>query len=286
MELKTKSSLAPTPRNVPVALRALLLFGGVGQFGWLLGGFGLIFVWVALPMVDWSPVTFRGPRAEGMATITAIEKTDSAEGKQPVFAVRYDYTVADGVKRSGVSYRTGKVGRSVGDRLAVEYLVADPSQARLVGMRRNRAPIYVSIVTLFPLVGAALVVGRFVQGRRRIDLLRNGEPAIATIRDCSPTRTRVNKRRVYKVVAEYVAADGLPRTYATRSTAAADIEGGEFGTLLYDPVRPERALLLRLLPEAAQPSEQGEFLPPRWGATLAIVPLIVIGGHVAYLLMR
>ena len=72
-------------------------------------------------------------------------------------------------------------GREIPKTVTVEYVVADPSAARVVGMRFFYNSWSVVWVLLFPLISLGLIAPRLLSASDQISLLRNGALAHGTL---------------------------------------------------------------------------------------------------------
>jgi hypothetical protein len=271
-----------TPRQVPLSVGIGNLFGGfANQFGWLFFGFGMIFMWIFLPAVDLTSwYRFRGPLETARGTVTAVEKTAIRENGVEVYRVRYAFAPLGGANEEGASYVRG--GRfAAGAAVTVEYRSDDPSASRVRGMRAAPLPIWVAFVVIFPGVGLAFIAAGLRNGLRANRLLRDGHLGYGVLAAKEPTRTTINNRRVYKFTFEFVADDG--RTYrASSKTHRADLVTDEAEErLFYDPLRPDDAVPLDLVPTGVEIDALGEVRPRRPGRAVAaaVLPALVVLGH-------
>lgn len=292
MDLRPTFVLAEPPRPVPLSLRGRLLLGGVGQLGWLLLGFGLVFVWIFALNADVGCIRFAGTLETAPGRITRVERTRASEGGgehskgTPVYAHAYAFRGPDGAEREGVSYRTGR-GPDVGAAVTVEFPAGRPDVSRIRGMRSAIFGPWAVFPVIFPLVGLLLVLGGLWHGSRIAALLARGHLAAATLRSRQRTSARVNNRPVFKLTFEFQDADGMLHELAARTTTPEVLEDEPQERILYDPLRPGRAALLDDLPGRPQLDELGQFRPAGARAALvAILPLLTIVGHGTYLYLR
>ena len=134
---------------------------------------------------------------------------------------------------------TGGIGAAflIMGMLFVWLFVADPA-----------APLWVSFVLIFPVVGAALFATATVRGLRHVALLRYGEVASARAVSEQATNTTVNDQPVIKYVYEFQAGDGRAYQGASRAISSEEI-GDEVGEpVLYLPSNPVVSILVDALP--------------------------------------
>ncbi len=260
------------------------IFNGVSQLGWFFVGFGGMFCWFFAMNADFSFVTFRGEVTRIAGEITGIEKTKASEGGSktrsgtPVYANHYAYSIA-GQRFNGVSYETGS-SRSVGEKVPVEYLAHNPEASRIEGMRRAMFGPLVSLVVIFPLVGAVIAIASMLAGRKRNALLRNGIVANGKLIEKRATNMQVNKQPVYALTFEFTARDGQRHKVTTNTHDSRRLEDEALEPLLYDPANPSKAYLLDEIPARPTVTPDGQLEGrPRLALALLIIPLITIAGH-------
>ena len=110
------------------------------------------------------------------------------------------------------------------------------------------APLWVSFVLIFPIVGAALFAAAAVRGLRHVSLLRRGEVATAQKISQRATNTSVNGQRVFEYTYEFRAGDWQIYKGVSRAIASGEI-GDEVGEpVLYLPSNPAVSVLVDALP--------------------------------------
>ena len=272
---------AAPPRRVPLSLMTQNLFNGAAQLGWFIFGFGMIFLWAFAGHADFSAITFRGNIAETSGRVTRVEETGASENEQTIVANHYEYSVA-GKTLSGTSYSRGS-SASVGEEVRVEYKEASPLTSRIAGMRRAQFGPWTVVVSIFPLIGWAILYYSTKSGARRTHLLRTGLLTTGKLVNKEPTNMTVNKRRVYELTFEFTARDGRRCEAKTRSSDTRKLEDEATEPLMYDPEKPEVVYLLDELPSRPEIDGTGELVGHPVAAVLSLIlPAIVIGGHVWY----
>ncbi|MFN7996264.1 MAG: hypothetical protein U0Q18_21815 [Bryobacteraceae bacterium] len=278
--------LAPAPRFIPPLLQwQLLLASPASQIGWVILGFGSIFIWGFLPHADFSGPRFR-PRetAEVRGESLDCRTTRFTEGGSktrrgtPIYENRYRYTI--GVKTyESSSYAKGQC--LAGGPVRVEYLIRQPDFSRVAGMRRKPLSPASSLIALFPATGLAMILAGVWKGRRSIRLLRNGSPAVARFLKKEPTRTRVNNRLVYRMTFEYTAQNGMLGNAVLRSNRPERLEKKPGTLLLYAPENLNDVVFVDTLPGRIWLAEAGQPAP---GGSLAylILPALAILGNLWY----
>jgi hypothetical protein len=253
--------LAPPPRNVPVSLAIANLFGGAAQLGWFLFGFGMIFFWSFVAHADYSFFTEWGEHVQTNGTVRGIEPTAASVNRRRVMAHYYEYSVA-GRPFKGTSYASeGTLER--GAVVAVEYLKSNPQRSRIAGMRSEMFGPGVALITIFPLIGLAIVVFSMRWGAGRNALLRNGN--VATTQQ---TKAAVDSR--------------LSSIAGMLNAPGSRIQDSEkIG--LHDPQRPQLAYVL----SPSEIDENGELRGALVQAIRALViPVLILGFNTLPILTR
>ncbi|MCB9539372.1 MAG: DUF3592 domain-containing protein [Myxococcales bacterium] len=262
------AALARPPRNVPISLRIRLRLGGpLGIIGWSLLAFGGVFVVVFGALSESYDLAF----AEHLPTVSGEalgwRETSTQVNDQPVVETGFVYEV-DGARYEGASYATAH-GLSAGDPVTVEYLPGDPSRARIVGMRDATMPWWVTLICLpFPLIGLGFAFANLVRGGRTVRLLSEGRATGGRLVDSRQTNTRINNRYVVAMTFEFEDERGRTHRVEARTTEPSQLRDEALEPLLYDPARPDRAVLIDSLPGLLRPTQQGHWAGPGAGAAV------------------
>ncbi len=283
------STLSKPPREVPLSVRVgNLAGGGLALFGWLFGGFGMIFVWVFATQGDYTAWwDFRGEVATVQGVVDAVEETSFSQNDTPVHANRFTFATPDGTLCEGTSYSTGRRVEP-GQAVTVEHPPGRPSAARIEGLRRAKFSPWVALVFIFPAVGAGLAGAGLAFGHRANRLLKYGRLAMGTLESCEPTNTRVNKQTVYKLRFRFEAGDGKTYEVTARTHRTGRLMDEETEPLLYDPMRPEKTVLVDQLAAGVWADRQGRLHAkrPLRGLLAGVLPMAVIFGHGTALLVH
>lgn len=292
-ELAPHANFAVAPRDVPVGLCIRWLFGGAGLFGWAFLTVGSVGAWVFLPNSDQGWLTMRGPKATVAGVVTDAEETQFSIGGSehhrgtPVYRYEFTYSV-NGESYNGVSFQTGSCGREPGQFVQVEYLQARPDRARVVGMRAAPMPPYLLWVLIFPLIGGGLAFYQWRSGLRTIALLRHGHVALGTRLSTHRTNVQINNQTVYRVRFSFQAETGQRHETEVRTLNPQALEDDAAELLLYDPVKPERAVAVDNLPGHVRTDEYGQICASGMGVWLFLLPpllAIVVNGVAARLVL-
>lgn len=270
-------SLAAPPRSVPLSLQIVNFFNGAAQLGWLLFGFGMIFFWAFVGNADLSFLTFRGTVAKVQGRVTSVEQTNASVNHSHVMANHYEYNVA-GEWFKGESYSTGS-GPSQGENVTVEYLEDHPARSRIEGLRRAMFGPWISLITLLPLAGFAILYFAARSGARRNRLLREGILAQGTLVDKEPTNITINGRPLWEFTFEFTDRNGQRREAKCRATESRRLQDEATEPMLYDPNDPASAYVLDEAPARPQ-VDNGQLVGRTRSAILALIlPAVMITVH-------
>jgi len=276
---------APPPRRVPFSLSIVNSLNALAQIGWAVFGFGMIFFWGFVTNADFSFITFRGEHGTASGVVTRVVDTRASQNRSRIRANHYQYSVA-GKSFDGVSFSNGS-SVSQGDSVNVEYAVDSPEKSRIEGQRRKMFGAGVAFVTIFPLIGFLLLFFAMRWGSRRARLLRDGVLTTGVLKAKRPTNMTVNNRRVFELDFEFTARDGRKCIAKARSSITDRLEDERQELLLYDPEKPEDAVLIDDAPSRPKLDETGGLAPRPVAAVLAMVlPALVIAGNTLALLAK
>lgn len=278
--------LAQPPRDVPISVRASLLFGGpLALFGWIFFGFGMIFLLAFgvpenLVAIFWS----LQPQQTATGVATGSRTTGASEGSSRVYENRFSLTAADGRTYEGRSYATG-TEVSAGEPVTIEYPSARPTHATIQGMRRSLFGAGILLVAIFPGLGLIFVLFGIARGSRACSLLANGRLAMGTMKSKERTNTRINRQYVYRLKFEFTGEDGRIYEASADTTDTAVLEDEAQEALVYDPAQPARAVMLDSLPGGPEFDDTGNIQAKGLGAWLGVVaiPALVMTGLGYYL---
>lgn len=286
----TLARLAPPPRRVGFAAGVRARFGGtLVQSGWGLIALGLLGgSWFAGDSELVTALTFVGSKHVTTGTVISAGET-GAERAEPILEVHYRYAV-DGVEHEGESYSLSATF-APGETVRVEYLDALPSSSRIVGLRKRRFGTITSFVFGFVVLGIGLLWMRRVQLRDHPRLLREGRVASATLIHRA-IGLEVDGERVDELTfrfdvdraGEHAGYRGAARErdeheLVLRTERADEIAAAPSHSVLFDPSRPSRALLVQELPQSVRISSDGGFdAPPGDAALLLVLPTASVVG--------
>ena len=279
----TSARLAPPPRRVGFAAGVRARFGGtLVQSGWGVIALGLLGgSWFAGDSELVTALTFVGSKHVTTGSVISAGET-GAERAEPILEVHYRYAV-DGVEHEGESYSLSATF-APGETVRVEYLDALPSSSRIVGLRKRRFGMITSFVFGFVVLGIGLLWTRRVQLRDCARLLREGRVAPATLIHRRPTGHEVGGEIVDELTFRFAverAGEHAGYRGAARERDEHELvihpEGSDAiaaaspHSVLYDPSRPSRALLIQELPRGVRVAFDGGFDAPSGDAALLLV---------------
>ena len=195
-------------RNVPLALKLKVLFGGViTQMGWFFMGFGSIFVFIFVGNADFSDWYLSEKNPKAIGKITEIKPTNTTVNDRYVYACHYEFTASDGKKVQGVSYTSGRLPNQ-GDEVEIQYQEGKPEYSRVKGMSKGMFPPIVLLVLLFPALGLGLVLAHLLWAKNAVHLLQNGIITRGKLLRTEMTSTQINNQPVMKLFFQFKAMDG------------------------------------------------------------------------------
>jgi hypothetical protein len=283
--LESTLRFAPPPRPMPFSLSITNVLNLIVQIGFGVFGFASIFLWTFVANADFSFITFKGDLGRATGTVTRVVDTNASESRSRIRENHFQYSVA-GERMEGVSYSTGRQVEP-GDRVLVEFLERTPQRARISGQRTGMFSPAVMFVLLFPLVGLALIIFGLRWGSKRSRLLREGVFTTGVLKSKTATNTRVNNRRVYELIFEFTARDGRRCEAKARTSMTDRLQDEREEPLLYNPEKPEDAVMLDDGPGRPRFDETGMLVGRPVAALFSmILPALVIVANVLALMVK
>jgi hypothetical protein len=291
----TPPALGPAPRLLPLSVWVRARFGGtLTQVGWALIALGMLSGIVLVGRSEFvTALTFVGETRRTSGVVLAVRETRESTRSTPIDAVRYRYSVGD-TEHEGESY--GDPGQhTFGQTVAVEYLARSPDSSRIVGLRKRSFEMVSSFVLLFALVGGVIVGVGLARNRHRVQLLRNGELALATLVGLSATGATMGDEPVLRLrfrfevprpsgAGDYRAAAASLESYEVELLTERSDDFADPQPVLYDPSNPAHALVLNGLPSiVVAPDGRLQALPG--AALLLVTPAASLVGLVATVLV-
>jgi len=266
----------------PFSKLVILSSGIFSIIGWAFFGFGMIFFW-AFVMNSEAPYMFTSRDwIDTKGVIVKIEETNMEENEASIYRYIYTYS-ANRREYTGRSYGRGWQGYSEKSEVPIQYDVNEPTVSKIEGGRLAPFSSWVLFVCIFPLIGLIFILISLRQNVKAVDLLQYGIVTWGKRKSREYTNMKVNEQTVFKYVFTFKAENGQEYEVAgkTHETYKLEDEGRE--RLIYDPEKPEFAILYDLIPHAPFMDRAGniEQIPFKRAYTL-ILPGIVIIGHLTY----
>lgn len=268
------STFRPAPRSVPFTLTVRILFGGIGQLGWVLVAFGMLFVWIfdaGAGVAEW--VRFSGGVETVQGSTTGWRPTSLSINEVQVYETLYAFELPDGRSFTGSSFETGS-WLDDGQSVAVEYLEGDPSVSRIQGMRWSQGGIGIAFVFVFPFVGLLMGLAGLRRGLGALRLLARGVVTHGVLRSAEPTGTKINERPVLRMIFEFEVPRQGTFEVEVKTHRPERLEDEEREPLVYDPGDPDAAVMLDKLPCQPRIGDRGELVAGRPGSPTALYLLM------------
>lgn len=289
--------LAPPPRPVtPGAVIEVLVGSLILQVFWVAVVILSVIGWVFAVSADltfwrfWGQLgTVEGRVVERIETGWSTGRRDpmrpSSFKGSPVVGARFEYVSPDGVQRTAISYGDGS-GHSVGDRVPVEFPLADPGVARIVGERGGRTGALFNVFLLLPALAVVGSWGLLQGGIRDALLLRRGVRAEARFVGKEPAGDDSEGRRRWRASFAFAGVDGREHTFHELTTDAPP--EGERRQILYDPARPTRVGETRTFIGSGRTTPEGGWaaMPDARPGLWLIAPGLAVGTNLLFGLVK
>jgi len=240
---------APTPRRMvsPAIHRAALRQSApwiVTLFGAFFGCFGMLFVWFFTP---WNYL--QDVRLNDAATVSgrveSVSESNMSINKVKVMRYTFSFQPPSNRQFQGECFTTG-FRWHVGEKVTVRYLAKNPAVSRIEGARLSEGSLVLLLTWIFPFVGFTVAGWTLLARRRTIALLERGTVAEALVTSVEPTRTQINRQRVYAIAL----SRGGGKTVVLRrhqanivALARERLESEKPVFVLFDPANPKRTML-------------------------------------------
>jgi len=238
-------------RNIPIFVTLTVLFSDVlSIIGLVFFLMGSIFVLVFGSLSDWSSFSFDENSPTVTGYVNDIGETGASINDEYVLEYFYTYKLLDGSEYEGVSYMEGDSGIELGSEVQVEYVKDNPEISRIQGMRNSEFGVLVVVlVGIFPLIGLILFYFGFSKSLKHLRILKIGEIAYGKYLYREATNVSVNERTVFKLTFEFTARNGRTYKAIAKTHQPERLQDEEEEMLVYDPNKPEAAVLLDSLPK-------------------------------------
>jgi hypothetical protein len=198
---------------------------------------------------DWELNTRQTVQTGGQ--VIAVRKSDRPDRDGHAIYV-YDFTFSPtgDSERQAISFTTGQIW-SAGASVDVEYAVAAPALARIVGGRATRVNLPGAQLVMFLLpvpMGLAILLNGLWNRRRVNWLLQKGTLGEAKVQSVTPLPQRIRGHKLHKITLLRIGRGNYPivtQRYQPRLVAfyQARLASGQPIYILIEPSRPKRALV-------------------------------------------
>lgn len=249
----TSLSNVDLPRTISGQLKLLVFFSDiVAIMGFIFFLFGLIFLSVFVPLVDSkSVVTFSDSDPVTKGILINKSPTNCSENDQTLYD--YEYRYGHGGKMYNGHSFAPSGSMTIGDTVDVKYVLSQPERSRVETMRAAPFSIWLLLpLSMFSVVGAALLAITIIKMRKNFHLLQNGILVHGQVTRKETTLMRINNQTVYRVYFRFKTHDGTLHETFIRTHRLNKLEDEGRMPLAYDPLNPSTAVLLNTLPERAR----------------------------------
>ncbi len=245
-----KEESRPIPFTMKIRLLFFSTFGIIGSF---FTAFSLLFAVIFISFTDFSFLSKANRIATAEGIIIDKSRTNSSINEQTVYAFDYEFTDKKSKTHRGIGYQHGTDAKP-GDKINVNYDPTDPENSSAAGFRNASFSAWTLLFILpFMGVGVGLLTVSIVKGRKRIHLLKYGEPTQGILIKKYPTNTKINDQRVYELVFEFDVNGKIYHAKA-RSHKPYRLEDEIMEKILYDKTDPTIAVVIDEMPAVVKKS--------------------------------
>jgi hypothetical protein len=218
----------------------------IGIFSFL---FGIPFAIGFLPHSGLLSTSFNDDDPVTTGVITGAIGTDAKAGDVEIFEYKYQFKLDDEKFYTGKGYSTGNTMER-GDGIKILYKQKDPSKSKGVDLRTSILGGWAVFFRL-QFLGFGLIILFFGMRKtlRQISILKIGEIADAKLLNKKATNMKIDRQTVYALTFEFTASDSKIYRVVYTLSAVKNITDEGYEMLVYDPDRPEKAVLLDQLPK-------------------------------------
>jgi len=278
---------APRDVSLSVWLYLRLCSSSLPKFGWFIAGFGFVFALIAV-IIGLDDAIPRNWVDAGNGTITNVKRTNTTINDRAIYAYHFETNDGGGERISGISY--GYRGRhKIGDEVSLERA---GNRYRVQGLTMTTTGWLFSLAflgagMLFGVGGLCIPIYSWFAGGKAICLLRNGTAIGAKFIGMVETGYAVGGNRGGRDGQPVMKANFAYQVSGERYTASAyaldtsRLTDCPYKTVLYDPVKPERSVVLDGLPEGVRIDElTGRFWVNPMRLVLPLLAAIIVSGQI------
>jgi len=238
-------------RHIPltIALRIWLL-NGLTIFGIIWSLLFLPVSWFLIPFADFFPKSFNDDDPVAIGIIIESNTEPGRVYPDDVYKCRYEYKLKDGRTYSRTGYYTGE-RKEPGEEIKISYKQNNPSRFRAVGFKNSLFGGFRLWNYVWPILLFIQVIGliMFYHGTKeaikqiyilKVGLLANGK----LIEELAPV-----DKNFAKLTYEFTASDYKTYKVVIGSPFVKRVTDEGYEMLVYDPEKPEKAVLLDQLPK-------------------------------------
>ena len=281
-DLPILQQIGEAPRNVSLTARLYLRLCSVfaGVLGWVFAMVGFTFALVAA-FIGLDDAIPRMWNDAGIGIIAGIEEANFTINDQEVFAYHFETIDDEGETIDGTSYGYGGK-HDVGDGVSLQRA---GKRYRIEGLTLTSGGVLFTLMffgagMLFGGIGICFPIYSWFAGGKAIQLLRDGTTIGARFLDMKPTGTVVNGRTLMNVRFEYQ-VDGEKYTVSAYALDTSRLTDTPCKAVLYDPMQPERAIVLDGLQHKVQFDELAcRFWVNPLSLTLPLLAATIVGGQI------
>lgn len=235
-------------REIPANVKlSLLINGNSGLFAFGLLLFGLILSVSFMESLDIQATFYLRNNLElGDGRIIDVFETNTEINDVSIYG--YDYVFNSPIgDLNWTSYVAG-YKYDIGDKVKIEFNSEKPYIHRIRGMTNTKGG-WVMILFLIPLIASMIWIAyNFFLGRRKIYIIQNGELVESKLIGKESTSLEINDRKVYKLIFEFEAKNGLSYKATSKTHKPEKLEGEKNMMVIYHKENPEQSLILDSLP--------------------------------------
>jgi len=180
--------------------------------------------------------------------ISRTFETNATIGEEMVYGYEYQYKISDGNILTGTGYCTGDT-KNNGDEISVFYKQNDPEKSAAADLRNSLFGVEIGVFLLvLQGTGLFILLLSLRKAGRRIFILKVGAVANGRLLNRETTNVMINKQTVYKLTFEFAASDSKTYQVTVNSYKDDRLEDETYEKLVYDPAKPQKAILLDQLP--------------------------------------
>ena len=285
VDLPILQTIPLPPRELPFSVRLYLRLCSTSApiIGWFVAGFGFIFALAAVGFMGLDDAIPRIWSNAGKVTITDIEEANLKLNDRKVYAYHFEMTENDVEKITGISYGYNgiyKTGDEVvlyksGKRYRVQNLSLTPG-----GTWWWFPLVFLGAGCLFGIIGLCFPIYSWFAGGKAIQMLQYGTAVGARYLGMNSTGVRVNDQSVMKVNFEYQVA-GETYTASAQALNISRLTDAKHKVVFYDPVLPERSVVLDGLPSGIHLDElTGRFWSSPLRCFLPLLAAAIVCGQI------